>query len=61
LALSVVSTARAHRRLVAAAGVPVGSADWRRAIGLGLAWPLGQFLGGWTAAKGRPHWRPRGV
>ena len=61
LARSVVSTARAHRQLVAAAGVPVGSADWRRAIGLGVAWPLGQFLGGWTAASGRPHWRPRGV
>jgi rhamnosyltransferase len=61
LALSVASTARAHRQLVAEAGVPVGSADWRRAIGLGLAWPLGQFLGGWTAASGRPHWRPRGV
>jgi len=61
LAVSVVLTARAHRRLVAAAGVPIGSADWRRAIGLGVAWPLGQFLGGWTAARGHPRWRPRGV
>ena len=32
-------------------GVPTGSAQWRRAMGLGVAWPLGQFLGGWTAAE----------
>jgi len=61
LARSFVATARAHRRLVAADGVPVGSPAWRRAMSLGVAWPLGQFLGGWTAATGRPHWRPRGV
>lgn len=60
LAQSVVSTVRAHRQLVGAAGVPTRSADWR-ALGLGVAWPLGQFLGGWTAAHGRQHWRPRGV
>lgn len=61
LARSVASTVRANRQLAGAAGVPTGSADWRRAVGLGVAWPLGQFLGGWTAARGRPHWRPRGV
>ena len=61
LARSIVSTLRAHRQLVAASGVPPGSAQWRRAMGLAVAWPLGQFLGGWTAAKGRPHCRPRGV
>ena len=57
---------RLHGASASAAGraqraCPIGSADWRRAIGLGVAWPLGQFLGGWTAASGRPHWRPRGV
>ena len=61
LARSMVATARTHRRLVAADGVAVGSADWRHAMGLGVAWPLGQFLGGWTAATGRSHWRPGGV
>jgi rhamnosyltransferase len=61
LAQSVLSTVRAHRQLVGRGGVPTGSADWRRALGLGVAWPLGQFLGGWTAARGRQHWRPRGV
>jgi glycosyltransferase involved in cell wall biosynthesis len=61
LARSVVSTVRAHRQLIGAVGGPTGSADWRRALGLAVAWPLGQFLGGWTAASGRQHWRPRGV
>jgi hypothetical protein len=62
LARSVVSTMLAHRQLLGAVGGrPTGSADWRRALGLALAWPLGQYLGGWTAASGRPHWRPRGV
>lgn len=61
LAASVISTVRAHRQLTVAEGVRAGSAGWRRAIGLGIAWPLGQYLGGWTAASGRPHWRPRGV
>jgi len=61
LARSIVTTLRAHRRLVTASRVPSGSAQWRRAMGLAVAWPLGQFLGGWTAAGGRPHWRPRGV
>ncbi len=61
LATSVVSTLRAHRQVLGAAGVPAGSRQWRRGIGLAIAWPLGQFLGGWTAASGRPHWRPRGV
>jgi len=27
------------------------------AAGLALAWPLGQYGGGWTAAHGR-EWRP---
>jgi rhamnosyltransferase len=28
---------------------------------LAFAWPLGQYLGGLTAATGRPQWRPAGV
>lgn len=61
LATSVISTVRTHRQLMIDEGVRTGSARWRRAIGLGVAWPLGQYLGGWTAASGRPHWRPGGV
>lgn len=61
LAASVASTVRAHRQLLIADGVRAGSTRWRRAIGLGIAWPLGQYLGGWTAASGRAHWRPGGV
>ena len=61
LAGSVVSTVRAHHHLVVADGVRKGSTAWRRAMWLGIAWPVGQFLGGWTAATRRAHWRPRGV
>lgn len=61
LAPSIGATIAAHRRLVREAGVRTGSAEWRQAMKLAVAWPLGQFLGGWTAACGRPHWRPRGV
>ena len=32
-----------------------------RAMGLAVAWPAGQFAGGWTAATGRHQWRPGGV
>jgi rhamnosyltransferase len=61
LARSVASTVAAHRKLLRAAGVRAASAEGRRALALAVAWPLGQFLGGWTAARGRPHWRPGGV
>jgi rhamnosyltransferase len=58
---SIGATIAAHRRLVRDAGVAPGSAEWRRAMALAVAWPLGQFLGGWTAARGRDQWRPRGL
>lgn len=61
LTRSVVSTVRAHHALVSAPGIALASSEWRRAIALGVAWPLGQYLGGWTAAHGHPRWRPRGV
>ncbi|HEX5635098.1 MAG TPA: glycosyltransferase [Gemmatimonadales bacterium] len=61
LARSIAVTLAAHRRVLRAGGVPMTSAEGRRALALAVAWPLGQFLGGWTAAHGRPRWRPGGV
>jgi len=59
LARAVASTAALHRRLVSAAGG--GLADHGRAAMLAVAWPLGQYVGGVTAAHGRTAWRPGGV
>ena len=61
LAVSLSGTLADHHRLALSDGHRIGTAGWRRAMGLGLAWPLGQFLGGWTAERGRHAWRPRGV
>jgi rhamnosyltransferase len=56
LVRSVVSSVRCHGQLLREAGVRRGSAEWRRAMALALAWPLGQFLGGWTADRGQHEW-----
>ncbi len=56
LARAVASTAALHRRLVSAAGG--GAAAHTRAAALALAWPLGQYAGALTAARGRYGWRP---
>ena len=58
---SLGSTAACHRRLLREAGITTGQRGWLRATALGIAWPLGQFVGGWTAAHGRDRWRPGGV
>ena len=58
---SLGSTAACHRRLLREAGITAGRRGWLRATALGIAWPLGQFLGGWTAAHGCDRWRPSGV
>ena len=57
---AVASSARLHlscERTARAAGR--GAAGWWRALGLAVAWPLGQYLGGLAASKGyRPvRWR----
>lgn len=58
---SLALTTAAHHRLVRRHGAPLLSAPWRRAMALAMAWPLGQYIGGWTAARGLSGWRPAGV
>jgi rhamnosyltransferase len=52
LARAIVSSLAVHRRCLARAAA---REPRRRAIGLALAWPLGQYLGALAAAKG---WKP---
>lgn len=61
LGRSLAATVGEHHRLTVGHGHGIGGATWRRAMGLALAWPAGQFAGGWTAATGRHEWRPGGV
>jgi rhamnosyltransferase len=61
LARSVVTTMRVHHRIGREDGVRLGSSAWRRAMALAVAWPAGQFLGGWTEATGRSRFRPREI
>jgi rhamnosyltransferase len=61
LVRSIISSVRCHAQVLHDAGIRRGSAEWRRAMALALAWPLGQFLGGWTAARGRHDWRLKGA
>jgi len=59
---AVASSARLHlscERTARAAGR--GAAGWWRALGLAVAWPLGQYLGGLAASKGYPPVRWRAV
>ena len=55
---AVASSARLHRRLLSDEGASMSAQT--RGAALAVAWPLGQYLGGWTAAHGR-DWRPGGV
>jgi len=60
LARAIGSSARRHVRAERAArAAGQGSAGLWRALGLAVAWPLGQYFGGLSAAKGyRPvRWR----
>jgi hypothetical protein len=61
LARSIAATMRGHHRMVRHRGERVGSAGWRRAMALAVAWPAGQFVGGWTQATGRSRYRPHGI
>jgi rhamnosyltransferase len=58
LGRAVASSLRLHHRLLSE-----HQADLRaqlRGARLAIAWPLGQYMGGWTAAHGR-DWHPRGA
>jgi rhamnosyltransferase len=59
LARAVAGNVALHRRLVTDAGGSL--ADQGHAAALAVAWPLGQYLGGLTASRGRSAWRPGGV
>ena len=60
LARSILATMRVHDRIARADGARRGSGNWRRAMALAVAWPAGQFVGGWTQATGRSRYCPRG-
>jgi rhamnosyltransferase len=59
LARAISSSLALHRRELSEAGAPLTAQ--LRGVALAVAWPVGQFLGGWTAASGHSGWRPRGV
>jgi GT2 family glycosyltransferase len=49
------------RCLVSAHGARIPSRELARALGLAVAWPLGQYLGALSVETGRQYLRPRGV
>jgi len=59
LARAIGSSLVQHRRELSDAGAPLTA--HLRGAALAVAWPVGQFVGGWTAASGHSNWRPRGV
>jgi rhamnosyltransferase len=61
LARAAASSAIVHRRCLRTAQQAPTFQSRLRAHALAIAWPLGQYLGGLTAATGRDHWRPTGV
>jgi rhamnosyltransferase len=58
---AIASSLALHGRLLRESGERRDVRTLARAAGLAVAWPLGQYLGGWTAAAGRDGWRPSGV
>jgi glycosyltransferase involved in cell wall biosynthesis len=56
---AIASSFALHRRRLAEG--EAGLAAQLHGAALAVAWPLGQYAGGLTAATGRIHWRPRGV
>jgi rhamnosyltransferase len=59
LAHAIGGSLRLHRRELAKAHAPFTA--HLRGAALAIAWPVGQYAGGWTAASGRFDWRPGGV
>ncbi len=61
LARAVASSAIMHRRCLRTSPQASTFQGRVRAQALAVAWPLGQYLGGLTAASGHDGWRPTGV
>jgi rhamnosyltransferase len=59
LAHAISGSLMLHRRELAKAHAPLTA--HLRGAALAVAWPVGQYVGGWTAASGHFEWRPRGV
>lgn len=59
LARAIGSSLALHRRELSKARAPLRA--HLRGVALAIAWPLGQYVGGWTAASEHFEWRPRGV
>lgn len=59
LARAISSSLLLHRRELSRAHAPLTA--HLHGAALAVAWPVGQYVGGWTAASGRFGWRPRGV
>jgi GT2 family glycosyltransferase len=59
LARAVASTMALHLRCERTR--PSGERQYGRALGLALAWPIGQYIGALSAARGWPAWRTRNV
>jgi len=55
LARAIAGSTRLHLRCERQAGSSGGKAGTARALALAVAWPLGQYLGGLSAARG---WKP---
>lgn len=62
LARSIAVTLADHLRVLRAGEGPrPGGGEVARALALAAAWPLGQYLGGLAATRGREYLKPRGV
>jgi rhamnosyltransferase len=59
LARAITSSLRLHRRELSKARAPLTA--HLHGAALAIAWPVGQYVGGWTSASGHSDWRPRGV
>jgi len=59
LASAIGGSLALHQRELSKARAPFTA--YLRGAALAVAWPVGQYVGGWTAASGHFDWRPRGV
>jgi hypothetical protein len=61
LAGAVASSTIVHQRCLQTSTQASTFQGRLRGQALAVAWPLGQYLGGLTAASGHDGWRPTGV